>query len=108
VHMLNAKRYPPMNPRDKMPLEVTPVYFKLQRYNAANTQPVNSANPASQQAQPTGDTGQQDPNAAPPNQAPPPNQGPPPGQQPPPPTAGQPAGDAGAQQQPAAPAQPQP
>jgi hypothetical protein len=108
VHMLNAKRYPPMNPRDKMPLEVTPVYFKLQRYDAANTQPVNSANPASQQAQPTGDTGQQDPNAAPPNQAPPPNQGPPPGQQPPPPTAGQPAGDAGAQQQPAAPAQPQP
>jgi hypothetical protein len=32
VHMLNAKRYAPMNPRDKMPLEVTPVYFKLQRY----------------------------------------------------------------------------
>ncbi len=31
VSMLNAKRYAPMNPRDKMPLEVTPVYFKLQR-----------------------------------------------------------------------------
>ena len=31
VTMLTAKRYAPMNPRDKMPLEVTPVYFKLQR-----------------------------------------------------------------------------
>jgi hypothetical protein len=33
VHMLNAKRYAPMNARDKMPLEVTPVFFKLQRYD---------------------------------------------------------------------------
>jgi len=24
-----------MNPRDKMPLEVTPIYYKLQRYDAA-------------------------------------------------------------------------
>jgi hypothetical protein len=39
VKMLNAKRYAPMNPRDKMPLEVTPIYFKLQRYEAANTAP---------------------------------------------------------------------
>lgn len=36
VHMLNAKRYLPMNARDKMPFEVTPVYFKLQRYETAN------------------------------------------------------------------------
>ena len=36
VKMLNAKRYAPMNARDKMPLEVTPVYFKLQRYEVAN------------------------------------------------------------------------
>ena len=35
VHMLNAKRYAPMNARDKMPLEVTPVYYKLQRYDAS-------------------------------------------------------------------------
>ena len=35
VHMLNAKRYLPMNPRDKMPLEVTPIFFKLQRYDAS-------------------------------------------------------------------------
>jgi hypothetical protein len=45
VHMLNAKRYLPMNPRDKMPLEVTPVYFKLQRYNAANATPASTAPP---------------------------------------------------------------
>jgi len=35
VHMLNAKRYAPMNARDKMPLEVTPLFYKLQRYDAA-------------------------------------------------------------------------
>lgn len=39
VHMLNAKRYAPMNARDKMPLEVTPVYFRLQRYEDANANP---------------------------------------------------------------------
>jgi hypothetical protein len=44
VHMLNAKRYAPMNPRDKMPLEVTPVFYKLQRYSATGT-PTNSASP---------------------------------------------------------------
>ena len=35
VHMLNAKRYAPMNARDKMPLEVTPIFYKLQRYEEA-------------------------------------------------------------------------
>ena len=35
VHMLNAKRYAPMNARDKMPFEVTPIFYKLQRYEAA-------------------------------------------------------------------------
>jgi hypothetical protein len=35
IHMLNAKRYAPMNPRDKMPLEVTPIFYKLQRYEAS-------------------------------------------------------------------------
>ncbi len=39
VHMLNAKQYAPMTARDKMPLEVTPVYFKLQRYEDANANP---------------------------------------------------------------------
>jgi hypothetical protein len=37
VHMLDAKRYAPMNPRDKMPFEVTPVFYKLQRYETAHT-----------------------------------------------------------------------
>jgi hypothetical protein len=35
VHQINAKIYPYMNPRDKMPLEVTPIFFKLQRYDAS-------------------------------------------------------------------------
>jgi hypothetical protein len=34
VHLMNVKLYTFMNPRDKMPLEVTPVSFKLQRYRA--------------------------------------------------------------------------
>jgi hypothetical protein len=38
VHMLNAKRYAPMNARDKMPLEVTPIFYKLQRYDAAKVE----------------------------------------------------------------------
>jgi hypothetical protein len=39
VHQLNAKIYAPMNPRDKMPLEVTPIFFKLQRYDASRLTP---------------------------------------------------------------------
>ena len=38
VRMLDAKRYAPMNPRDKMPFEVTPVFYKLQRFEAARTE----------------------------------------------------------------------
>jgi hypothetical protein len=53
VHMLNAKRYAPMNPRDKMPLEVTPVYFKLQRYS------VTPASAGSAEPQPQGQSGGQ-------------------------------------------------
>jgi hypothetical protein len=34
-HMLMAKRYAPLNARDKMPFEVTPIYFNLQRYDEA-------------------------------------------------------------------------
>jgi len=37
VHQLNAKVYAPMNARDKMPMEVTPIYFRLQRYSATDT-----------------------------------------------------------------------
>jgi hypothetical protein len=38
VHMLNAKRYAPMTARDKMPFEVTPIFYKLQRYDAASVE----------------------------------------------------------------------
>jgi hypothetical protein len=46
VHMLNAKRYAPMNARDKMPFEVTPVFFKLQRYDLAKITPPAPAPPS--------------------------------------------------------------
>lgn len=52
VRMLNAKRYAPMNPRDKMPLEVTPIYFKLQRFETASQSP--AAAPGAPAAQPAG------------------------------------------------------
>jgi hypothetical protein len=46
-HMLNAKRYAPMNARDKMPFEVTPLFFRLTRYDAAElTPPAGGAAPA--------------------------------------------------------------
>jgi hypothetical protein len=84
VHQLNAKLYAPMNPRDKMPLEVTPVYFKLQRYSATNAQPASNTTPE----QPTNGN---DPNSAPTSS---------PGQSTTPPTASQPVpSDSSAQQQ---------
>jgi hypothetical protein len=46
VHMLGAKRYAPMNARDKMPFEVTPIFYKLQRYDEASAAPVNAGAPA--------------------------------------------------------------
>jgi hypothetical protein len=33
VHELNAKLYAPVNAREKMPLEVRPVYYRLRRYD---------------------------------------------------------------------------
>ena len=39
VHQLNAKIYAYMNPRDKMPLELTPVFYKLQRYDESRLAP---------------------------------------------------------------------
>lgn len=76
VHMLNAKRYLPMNPRDKMPLEVTPIYFKLQRYNAATAATAAAAQPepANQGGAPAAPPDQGQTGAPPPptQQAPPP------------------------------------
>jgi hypothetical protein len=71
VHQINAKIYAYMNPRDKMPLELTPVFFKLQRYDASRLTPATppaaasapaapAASPApGEAAQPTGATNPQ-------------------------------------------------
>jgi hypothetical protein len=55
VKMLNAKRYAPLNARDKMPLEVTPLFYRLQRYDEAqlNTPAAPGAKPNA--AAPAGD-----------------------------------------------------
>ncbi|MDR3754153.1 MAG: hypothetical protein P4K93_11190 [Terracidiphilus sp.] len=80
VHMLTAKRYAPMNARDKMPFEVTPIFYKLQRYDAAAVTPPAAAAPAS------APSSNDQPVAAPDNTPPaaPPQSGaaPPPDQQP--------------------------
>jgi len=83
VHMLDAKRYAPMNARDKMPFEVTPIFYKLQRYNTAQADaptqgagtpaPVGAATPAAAadpNTQPAGQPAEQPAAQAPP-QAPP-------------------------------------
>jgi len=36
VHQSNAKLYAPLTPREKMPLELTPLSYKLQRFSASN------------------------------------------------------------------------
>ncbi len=88
VHMLNAKRYAPMNPRDKMPFEVTPIFYKLQRYDvtrvevptapataapapAPATAPATAAPPPAGGDQPTGDQPTSDQPGAAPGAAPP-------------------------------------
>ncbi len=43
VHMLDATRYAPMNASEKMPFEVTPIYYRLQPYEAANAAPATPA-----------------------------------------------------------------
>jgi len=58
-HMLNAKRYAPMNARDKMPFEVTAIFYKLQRYDEAQktppgTMPTGTPAPAAATPAPTG------------------------------------------------------
>ena len=56
-HMLNAKRYAPMNARDKMPFEVTPIFYKLQRYDTAKLD--TPAAPAAAAPPAAGDPAQQ-------------------------------------------------
>ncbi len=99
VHQLNAKIYPYMNARDKMPFEVTPVFYKLQRYDAASAPTAAAADPA---AQPASDQ----PAAAPDNAGPagqPANSAAAPGAQP---AGNQPAAAPDNAQPPAPPAQP--
>jgi len=55
VHMLDAKRYAPMNSRDKMPFEVTPIFYKLQRYETAHAAPAPPATAAPAGNSATGD-----------------------------------------------------
>lgn len=50
VYQLNVRPAPLLNARDKMPFEVTPVYFRLQRYQAPAAVP--AAAPANGQAAP--------------------------------------------------------
>jgi hypothetical protein len=66
VHMLNAKRYAPMNPRDKMPLEVTPIFYKLQRYDAAKLAPAPAPAPVAPAAAVAAPAAASQPAAAPP------------------------------------------
>jgi hypothetical protein len=53
VRMINAKRYAPMNPGEKMPLELTPVYYNLQRQEAPIQQAGNPLPPAVDNLDPT-------------------------------------------------------
>jgi hypothetical protein len=62
VHQLNAKVYAYMNARDKMPFEVTPIVYRLQRYDEARMEP--PAAPAA--APPAGDPAPPDNTTAPP------------------------------------------
>jgi hypothetical protein len=52
VHELNAKIYAYMNARDKMPFEVTPIFYKLQRYEAAKLDIPITVAPQAPNAQP--------------------------------------------------------
>jgi hypothetical protein len=61
VHQLNAKVYAYMNPRDKMPFEVTPIVYRLQRYDEARVEP-----PASPAGAPTAAPSAGDPASPPP------------------------------------------
>jgi hypothetical protein len=69
VHMLSAKRYAPMNARDKMPFEVTPIFYKLEPYQDASLEgpaPAPVVAPAAA-AQPANDQPAAAPAAAPDN-----------------------------------------
>jgi hypothetical protein len=67
VFMMNAKLPVLLNARDKMPLEITPVFFRLQRYSDASPAapvPANSTPAASAPVPPSADAGGQQPSAS--------------------------------------------
>jgi hypothetical protein len=67
VFMMNAKPPVLLNARDKMPLELTPVFFRLQRYSDASPAapaPANSTPAASAPVPPSADAGAQQPSAS--------------------------------------------
>jgi hypothetical protein len=66
--MLNAKRYAPMNARDKMPFEVTPVFYKLQRYDVSRVETPTSGAAAAPAVQPAPGDATQKPSPAAPTQ----------------------------------------
>jgi hypothetical protein len=77
VHMINAKRYAPINAREKLPLEVTPLNFKLQLYDAAHataapapTTAAPAVAPSAPSTPPPAAPAATDPQAAPPAAAP--------------------------------------
>jgi hypothetical protein len=96
VMQLNAKRYAPMNARDKMPFEVTPIFYKLARYDVAAAAPAPAAGAPAAAANAPPAAGGDQPAAAPDNT----QQGAQPGAQPgPPPAAPADGGNAPAPQQ---------
>jgi hypothetical protein len=52
VHQLNAKVYAYMNARDKMPFEVTPIVYRLQRYDQPGADTPAAATPGADPATP--------------------------------------------------------
>ena len=61
-HALNAKFYAPMNARDKMPFEVTAIYYKLQRYDEAQKAPAAAPGTPTAPAPTTGQAANPGPN----------------------------------------------
>lgn len=63
IFSMNAKLPVLLNARDKMPLELTPVYFRLQRYSDASPASPANATPAAS-VPPSADAGTQQPSAS--------------------------------------------
>jgi hypothetical protein len=66
VFQLNTKPTSPLNARDKMPLEITPVYYRLQRYEEPTATPasVTPPTPAPATPPPSADAGGAQPAAS--------------------------------------------